>query len=335
MLISQAKPDHCHEGTLCQLPADGTKTVILAHPAAAKTIRSWRHFAPEKVQALRRYDHGHDLHRRESTIRRFILPPLSSTGAPGEVTVAFLSDPWDITGLHTALGITYRPPTAMVLFPATDPSRLPPTPPPDSPRSFHSMSMSSYAAPSDRPISIIYSPHGIPYRLIRPYASTHLVAEAALPLDALLHSFDRVENPWWLGGNIATGFPGGVDIAYHLLARYWVSAHDEDKEDGGIGTKPVRTRRYDRREAQRLIAARNRRIEGHGEDRRGGGGGGGDSSRPHSHSGHGSRDGDSTGDGEGGKKKKIEHEREHDNVQPNRDLETAMIVLDPGQELLV
>lgn len=132
-------------------------------------------------------------------------------------------------------------------------------------------------------MSIIYTPHGIPYRLIKAYASTHLVAEAALPLDCLIHPFDRVENLWWLGGVIVTGFPGGQEIANNLLARYWVSAHDEDKEVGGISTKPVRTRRYDRHQAQLLMARTRSRDNmrrdyappGNGPGDPGGGGGAG------------------------------------------------------------
>ncbi|KAI9758019.1 MAG: hypothetical protein M1815_005296 [Lichina confinis] len=271
VIVSQAKEDHCNEDTLRQLPAEGGKSVVLAHPAAAKIIRGWRHFRPEgRVQALARYDHRHPA-RREATVRRFVLPPSSPSGAPGEVTVALMSDPLDLTGVHTAVGITYRPPSASVVFPAaiatTSPTLqpssatlfVPPlTPPPDSPRSFHSMAMSSYAAPADRPISVVYSPHGVPYRLIRPYASTHLVAESALPLDLLLHSFDRVRNLWWLGGTIATGFPGGQEIAHNLLARYWISAHDEVKVVGGISTKPIKTHHYDRHRAQLFMTERQR-----------------------------------------------------------------------------
>lgn len=325
VVISQAKPDHCNQTTLRQLPAENSKTVILAHPAAAKIIRGWHHFRPEsRIQALSRYDHR-DPARRESTICRIVLPPSSASGAPGEVTIALMSNPWDMTGLHTAIGITYRPPTSSVVFPASSPDTsistyiqpspasllFPPlTPPPDSPRSFHSMSMSSYTAPSDRPISIIYSPHGVPYRLIKPYASTHLVAEAALPLDCLLHSFDRVENLWLLGGIIATGFPGGQEIAHNLLARYWISAHDEDKETGGISVKPVRTKKYDRRQAQRLIAQKFGRNKS-------------------------KQDLGSAID------EKESNEHVHDDVDDNEQwprgsgLETEMVTLDPGEELYV
>lgn len=67
---------------------------------------------------------------------------------------------------------------------------------------------------------------------------------AALPLTLLLHSFDRVNNPWWMGGNVATGLPGGVEIAQNLMARCWISAHDEEKVNTGISVKNVTKRKY-------------------------------------------------------------------------------------------
>ena len=263
VVISQGKTDHCNEATLRQLPPSGTKTIILAPPPAAKRIHAWRHFPPDRVRIMSPYDARPA--RREMTVSRFVIPPLTPDGAPGEVTVALLSPPVDLTGLHTAIGITYRPPTATaVLCPATvgEPSSSSsssprsPVSPPDSPRSFRAVSLSSYTNPSDRPMSIIFSPHGLPYRDLRPYASTHLVTEAALPLDLLLHAFDRVDSPWWLGGNISLGFPGGLHIARNLLAKRWISAHDEVKEMGGIVTRPVRTRRYHPHEVRQLLVQR-------------------------------------------------------------------------------
>lgn len=105
----------------------------------------------------------------------------------------------------------------------------------------------------EKTISLIYSPHGVPYSLLRPYASSHLVNAAALPLTALLHSFDRVENPWWLGGNVNAGLPGGVEIAKNLMAKCWISAHDEDKENTGLSVKRVVTRKFTAAEVRAMI----------------------------------------------------------------------------------
>lgn len=108
---------------------------------------------------------------------------------------------------------------------------------------------------------MIYSPHGVTYAHIKPYAIAHLVREAALPLTALLHSFDRVQNPWWLGGNISAGLPGGLEIAQNLLARAWISAHDEDKENSGFSVSSVKTRKYSVDEVRSLVENVNTNVK--------------------------------------------------------------------------
>ncbi len=92
----------------------------------------------------------------------------------------------------------------------------------------------------EKTLSVIYSPHGVSYGIVRSYASSHLVSESALPLTALLHSFDCVDNPWYLGGNISAGSPGGVRIARDLYAKAWISAHDADKDNSGWSVKQTR-----------------------------------------------------------------------------------------------
>ena len=76
---------------------------------------------------------------------------------------------------------------------------------------------------------------------------------AALPLTLLLHSFDRVENPWYLGGNVAAGSPGGIEIAQNLMARCWISAHDEDKDNTGLSVMSVKTRKYTKEEVRAML----------------------------------------------------------------------------------
>ncbi|KAI9673959.1 MAG: hypothetical protein M1817_002165 [Caeruleum heppii] len=251
VVISQNRPDHCHQATLQQLPADGTKTLVLADPAAARTIKSWKYFNPEKVHSMDKYDNRIT---KTDTVRRFPVPPSSPYGTPGEVTIAFIPEKRDVAGVHSAIGITYRPPSAPKPFHPTFMNGLPT--PPDSPMSGLSSIAKPFnpTPPLDRTISVLYSPHGISYAQIRPYASSHLVSEAALPLTALLHSFDRVQNPWWMGGNISSGLPGGVELARNLLARVWISAHDEEKEVGGMATRPVRTRKYHPDEVRDLVS---------------------------------------------------------------------------------
>ena len=47
-----------------------------------------------------------------------------------------------------------------------------------------------------------------------------------------------------MGGNVSAGLPGGVEIAQNLMVRYWIKAHDEDKENSGLAVKKVKTRKY-------------------------------------------------------------------------------------------
>lgn len=91
-----------------------------------------------------------------------------------------------------------------------------------------------------RPISVLYTPHGLPLSDLMPYVQHHLLPLSALPLTLLLHSFSRATNPWYLGGNIMAGSGNGIAIARTLLAKVWLSAHDEDKDDQGFSVKKLR-----------------------------------------------------------------------------------------------
>lgn len=317
VLVSQEKPDHCHESTLRQLNPFSTVTTVLAEPAAAKRIRGMKHFNSSNVHALPVYSD-----RRPESIVRFYIPPLTPGGTPGEATIAFIPAKLDVSGLHNAIGITYRPPTAAYLpaqytpvapLPQSSHSFLPnphpqnfPLTPPDSPdwkssdlrpttspiqrpntspelrsSTFSDQTTSTISSPVSTPasnfpshasvssvsstasirprlpaaktLSIIYSPHGISYPLIRTYASSHLVSSAALPLTALLHSFDRVQNPWWMGGNVNAGLPGGVEIAKNLMAKCWISAHDEDKENSGLAVMKISKYKYTTKEVCEMV----------------------------------------------------------------------------------
>lgn len=256
VLVSQDKPDHCHKETLLQLPPS-TSATILGASTAAKKIRSWKHFDPSKVHSLTRFDASHD-----ETIRRIRIPSVSPGGAAGEVTIAHLASSRDIIGLHNAVCITYRPPSTVlsgkegsyVNLPMT-----PPTTPPANPVTRLSSSSSSTIYPSpvgpnrEKTISIVYSPHGLDYSLVQDYARKHLVAEAALPLTALFHSFDRVVNPWYLGGTVCAGSPSGLEIARNLLAEVWISAHDEAKIVSGLSVKSTKTTKFSIEDLERLL----------------------------------------------------------------------------------
>ncbi|KAI9834948.1 MAG: hypothetical protein M1819_002671 [Sarea resinae] len=249
VLISQNKPDHCHRETLCQLKSSSKKTRVLAEHGAAKKIRRWKYFAPSQVQSLRRYEV-----KKEKSLHRIPIPASSPGGVAGEVAIAFISSKRDITGLHNAIGITYQAPSA----PRHRYSTKTPLTPSDSSLSSTSSAAITYPTQStwqrlERPVSVIYSPHGISYPSIERWAVSHLAPQAALPLTALLHSFDQVENPWWLGGTISAGLPGGIEIARNLFARAWISAHDEEKENAGLSVSNTKTKVYSPQDVQRLM----------------------------------------------------------------------------------
>lgn len=251
VVISQGKDDHCHERTLKTLPPSGGKTLILAGPPAAKTIRGWKYFDSHKVVTLPKWEA-----RFPSAVHRIPLAPLDAAGTPGEVTVAFIDQKFDITGLHTAVGITYRPPTSGLLSLLSPMSQAFPLTPPASPKSSYAASFSR----SPRTLSVIHSPHGCSYKTLKSYASSHLVTEAALPLTALLHSFDRITNTWYLGGNICAGLPGGQEIAQSLLARCWISAHDADKDTKGFASKKLAMEKHPKKEIEDLVSPRSEKF---------------------------------------------------------------------------
>ncbi|RMZ91520.1 hypothetical protein DV736_g1236, partial [Chaetothyriales sp. CBS 134916] len=103
-------------------------------------------------------------------------------------------------------------------------------------------------------ISVIYAPHGVPYSDLLPYIKTHLLQHGALPLTLLLHSFDQAQLPWYLGGNVTAGAPGGITIARSLMARCWLSAHDEVRgHQTGVSAKHLRVNRIGAEEIRKQL----------------------------------------------------------------------------------
>ncbi|KAI2640654.1 hypothetical protein GGS26DRAFT_170712 [Hypomontagnella submonticulosa] len=176
-------------------------------------------------------------------------------------------------------------------LPGADISLLPPTPP-VSPHSLRSVQSASTLLPSPvhpssntpfqrsvshshmrpatlnsatRPLSVVFSPHGISYAHLETYATSHLVAEAALPLTALLHCMDSISNPWWLGGNICAGVPTGAEIATRLGARVWISTHDGEKDVRGLATGMLKTKRWKREEVERALGPHPEKGKTNGE----------------------------------------------------------------------
>jgi hypothetical protein len=328
IVISQSKSDHCNEATLRQLPANGSRTQIFAEPTAARVIRSWKYFHKERVRTIPKWEDPRVA--GEEHIIRISTPPVFPDGEPGEVTVAYIPQRRDASGLHGAIGITYRPPplsrpslSANRRRSLSDAGSVPDVTPPSSPKSHLASAQSSLvlpdasahytssaammdlplvpltptspglsslrsvrsvsslpvstssslyttitaatsasresevrnstftdgsyaanAASNERTLSVVFAPHGITYDSLHAYTTSHLISEAALPLTALLHCFDSVSNPWWLGGNVLLGAPAGIETASRLGARVWLSCHDGEKEVKGLATGMLRTRKF-------------------------------------------------------------------------------------------
>ncbi|KAK4497177.1 hypothetical protein PRZ48_011627 [Zasmidium cellare] len=84
-------------------------------------------------------------------------------------------------------------------------------------------------------LSVVYTPHGVPPATLRPYIHNHLAPlRGALPVTALIHSLNKESNPWWMGGLISGGAPGGMKLLEEMDVKYWISAHDEIKDSSGL-----------------------------------------------------------------------------------------------------
>lgn len=306
IIISQDKPDHCHRETLCTLPAD-TQTKILATAAAAKKIRSWKHFHNGTVQVMTPFS-SDKLH----TVTRIRIPSYTSSSSKGEITIVNVPTKSDMTGLHNAIGITYTPPGSLLtglngttvnlaelIRPDTSPSPLrksksavklteaasrpatsgrprtassprpvfldplgkgvPPMPsPPDMPNGHvrNDSKTSSNTLSSqhkEKTLSIIYTPHGLSLHTLDAYIDSHLLPMQALPLTCLFHSINVEQNPWFMGGLVANGAPGGLRIARELHVRHWISAHDEVKDNRGVATTWIKSRQYGPGEVKQML----------------------------------------------------------------------------------
>ncbi|KAI7220007.1 hypothetical protein KC333_g2627 [Hortaea werneckii] len=370
IIISQEKPDHCHQETLCSLPKN-TTTTILATPPAAKKIRSWDYFDEDTVQVLKPFNPKDD-----DSVFRTSLPSYTSSSSEGEITVANVVTKYDVTGLHNAIGITYRSPgsilsalkresvnlTELLKHQSPRPSTAPtqpklrqsksasrltlsrskdaslsaPSTPKGRPRTASSPRKpafdtepidKTYTSPSrppaippslgtrsrtdshtstttttttqsplnttahrEKPLTVLYTPHGISLSSLQPYlthylepqqASSSSNSSPALPsnlrnpppptsptpsfrLTALFHCLNTETNPIFLGGTVAHGAPGGIKLAKALHARNWFGTHDEVKVLKGWSTLWIRSTRFAAEEVRGML-----------RDGGGGGGGGG------------------------------------------------------------
>ncbi|KAF8856998.1 hypothetical protein BDZ45DRAFT_705455 [Acephala macrosclerotiorum] len=257
IIISQSKSDHCHKGTLTKLPKAGGNFLIIAEPSAAKLIRSWKHFPDSQVITLKEWSKP-SKHTSSPNVHRIPLSALTPRGEPGEVTISLIKE-GDTAGIKNAVAITYKAPTSGI---SQSPDLEFPFTPPASPRSYLSHTP-THSSPSS--LSVLHAPHGISYTHLKPFITTHLMHSAALPLTALLHCFDRVQNPWLLGGNICTGAPSGMKISEELMARVWISAHDGDKVVKGVANRRIKITKFGRKEIEDVVSPRTPGFPERGE----------------------------------------------------------------------
>ena len=225
IVISQDKPDHCHRETLCSLPKH-KHVNILATRAAAKKIKSWAFFAEDRIHIIPPYKP-----EVPDSLITIALPAYTSTSSPGELTIAHLPTKRDLTKVHDAIALTYRPPSTI----------------------FSAHSQPSHAPTSTPTLSLLYTPHGISPTTLRPYLSNHL--QPALPLTALLHAFSHERNPSCLGGSVVRGAPGGLELLRELGGDVgtWISAHDAPLERRGWSVKWLKSRLYGAKEVEKWV----------------------------------------------------------------------------------
>lgn len=63
-----------------------------------------------------------------------------------------------------------------------------------------------------------------------------------------------------MGGNICSGFPGGLEIVQNLFAKAWISAHDGDKDVSGFANNKIKIDKYPREEVESVISPRSEKF---------------------------------------------------------------------------
>ncbi|PTB64428.1 hypothetical protein BBK36DRAFT_1170998 [Trichoderma citrinoviride] len=286
IIIGPGRDNHLLEASLRQILPTSTKTIILTDPATAKTIRGWRHFDKGNVKTLSPWQDPRL--RGRDTVIRLPVPPCYAGGDHGEVTVALVSQkrndicaraapsPFRRSIATTSMVLMQLPPKnpPQLLISLPKPSLgdwtakpVPPTPP-DTPVPKHvPRNGTDKALPVPRiheqTLSVIFSPRGTSYESIKPYATSHLVSEAALPLTALIHSFDSEPMPRWAIGRSSSGrskslVPIGQETALALGARSWVRTRGANSNSSGkaavvLRSRRPRTRTFLRHEIQELL----------------------------------------------------------------------------------
>lgn len=218
IIISQDKPDHCHRETLCTLPSD-TRIEILATPAAAKKIKSWKYFDTPNISFIPAFNAAND-----DTLITIPISPNNSSCTGGRLTVTNIPTKFDLTKLHNAVGITYQPSTSTTPLSNTNDT-----------------------------ISVLYTPHGVSTSALEPYMEWLAGKFNIQSVDVLFHSINVEQNPRIMGGLVASGAPVGVEMAKRVKARHWIGAHDEVKDNKGMATLWIKSRQYELKEVESML----------------------------------------------------------------------------------
>ncbi|RPA95494.1 hypothetical protein L873DRAFT_1792246 [Choiromyces venosus 120613-1] len=222
IIVSQKKMDHCDEGTLKELDwkSAAKETLLYAAPEAARVVSRWKWLDQKRLRVLRQG-------KTMSVELRNGDEKHAAGDSAGWLELSYLAPKrlWELPALHNAIGIKWVIPRQ--------------------------------TEQGNQIFSILFSPHGAPVAALRPWLST-LPSRTQIPknetstqtvspqqpnLSLLVHPFSHIHS--LLGGEIISGFPGGISICRHATVDNWISAHDEAKDVRGITAGFLRYRLWD------------------------------------------------------------------------------------------
>jgi hypothetical protein len=119
-------------------------------------------------------------------------------------------------------------------------SYLPPKYPWDTPSRHSACGIKFVSSAGKETVSVLFTPHGSPLSAVERW----LDGLKDRRLDVLLHPWNRVKRPLWLGGVISSGFSDGRAICKYSKVGTWVSTHDAKKIETGFVKSWLKTRVY-------------------------------------------------------------------------------------------
>lgn len=209
IIVSQSKSDHCHEETLKEFDwSTHLGTRLYACPDASSIIKGWKWFPSSRMTVF-----------KKSERVRVDIPNAQNPERPAWLELEFIPAkwPWEMPGLHSAIGIKY-------FFTET----------------FSTTKM----------ISTLFTPHSIPISALRSWFSRLPGKKPQLTL--LLHPFKHIYS--FMGGEISGGFPAGLEICKATDVGTWISTHDEVKVVEGFVSSHLTETTWDRGKVEADLA---------------------------------------------------------------------------------